>query len=389
VTRMAVDPLVPVTLTDTSGVPRAAWALGMSLSLPQSFLDFSGLARHRDSRGRLQVRSRPCTASTAVAEQLRRRAAFTDSPPASARLPFSYQRVPGWARSLYASFVGRSMNRRQNRWAAFPGWPLDLSADLAADLVDEGPEPATPQPAPVLLTHDIDSPEGLVQLVKSFLPLEEAVGARSVNFVVPCGWPVDAGLLREVKRRGHAVGTHGYDHSHRTPFADTADRQRRLTEGKRSLAEYDPCGYRAPSLLRTPALLRDVARLYRFDSSVPTSGGPFPVPNNGCASARPFLLEGVAEIPLSLPRDGSLRFLGCSPDEIARLWIECAAQICRSRGVVVLLTHCEKRFSGNASMLAAYRRFLEHTAASADFRFATADFVLKQAFSDPVAGGLP
>ena len=42
------------------------------------------------------------------------------------------------------------------------------------------------------------------------------------------------------------------------------------------------------------------------------------------------------------------------------LWIECADLIARSGGVVVLLTHCERRFSGDAGMLDAYRRFLEY-----------------------------
>ena len=69
---------------------------------------------------------------------------------------------------------------------------------------------------------------------------------------------------------------------------------------------------------RTRALLRDLSGRYRYDTSIPTSGGLFPVPNNGCASARPFATEGMLELPLSMPRDGSLRFLGYSPGEIAQ-----------------------------------------------------------------------
>ena len=109
-----------------------------------------------------------------------------------------------------------------------------------------------------------------------------------------------------------------------------------------------------------------------YDSSVPTSGGLFPVPNNGCASARPFTLEGIVELPLSMPRDGALRFLGYSPDEIARLWIDCAEQIAASGGLVVVLTHCERRFSGTAPMQRAYRQLIEHVGSSARFRFARA-----------------
>jgi peptidoglycan/xylan/chitin deacetylase (PgdA/CDA1 family) len=165
-----------------------------------------------------------------------------------------------------------------------------------------------------------------------------------------------------VGSRGHEVGVHGYDHSNRTPFATDAERRSRVDAARPFAERYGSAGYRAPSLLRTRPLLRDLARRYRYDSSIPTSGGLFPVPNNGCASARPFAIEGILELPLSMPRDGSLRFLGYSPGEIAQLWIDCADLIARSGGVVVLLTPCEQRFSGSAAMFDAYRRFLDHVA---------------------------
>ena len=240
----------------------------------------------------------------------------------------------------------------------------DLLSDLAAV-----PRPALGDKTPVLLTHDIDSPEGLRSLVDAFLPLEERAGARSTSYVVPCAWTPDAGALDDVQRRGHEIGVHGYDHSNRTPFANEPERRRRL-DAARPFAEHrGAVGYRAPSLLRTRALLRDLSSRYAYDSSIPTSGGPFPVPNNGCATARPFVIEGVLEIPLTLPRDGSLRFLGYSAPEILQLWITCAETIARSGGVVTVLTHCEARFSGNDAMLDAYRRFLDHVG-NAPHRFA-------------------
>jgi peptidoglycan/xylan/chitin deacetylase (PgdA/CDA1 family) len=230
--------------------------------------------------------------------------------------------------------------------------------------------PRLPEPMPVILTHDIDSPEGLRNLVDRFLPAEEGAGARSTSYIVPCAWDVDEGLVQAATRRGHDVGVHGYDHSNRTPFANDAERRRRLDAAQPFAAKYGALGYRAPSLLRTRALLRDLAGRYRYDSSIPTSGGLFPVPNNGCATARPWMVEGILELPLSMPRDGSLRFLGYSPDEIAALWIECADLIVRSAGIVILLTHCERRFSGDDDMFGAYRRFLDHVRAHPErFRF--------------------
>src|SRR5207247_2585030 len=110
------------------------------------------------------------------------------------------------------------------------------------------------------------------------------------SLVVPCGWPLDYGQLDEIHQRGNEIGVHGYDHSNRTAFVDPVQRRDRLAAGKRALERYAPLGYRAPSLLRTKELLEDLASFYAYDSSIPTSGGLFPVPNNGCASARPFEL---------------------------------------------------------------------------------------------------
>jgi len=197
---------------------------------------------------------------------------------------------------------------------------------------------------------------------------------------VPCAWPVDRGLTSQVVSRGHEVGVHGYDHSNLTPFASDTERRRRLDAALPFATEHRSLGYRAPSLLRTRALLRDVSSRYAYDSSIPTSGGLFPVPNNGCASARPWAVidRSILELPLSMPRDGSLRFLGYSPDEIFSLWVECADRIARSRGVVVLLTHCEQRFSGGGAMFGAYRRFVEYIAGHPDrFRFTRAVDVAK------------
>ena len=354
---MAVDPLIAVRVTSVGDHADAAWAEGLRFKVPADLPP--RLQWQVSASGDLSIGGASMPASASDAAALRERAAFTDRAPASSRLPISYQRVPGGVRAVIGSVIGRWNRGRSDRWAAFPGWPLDLSADLLSDLSPRR-RPRESGPAPVVLTHDIDSTEGLQNLVSSFLALEESVGARSTNYIVPCAWTVDEGLATDIVERGHDIGVHGYDHSNLTPFADATERRQRLDAALPFAKRHGSVGYRAPSLLRTRALLRDLAGRYHYDSSIPTSGGLFPVPNNGCATARPFTVEGIRELPLSMPRDGSLRFLGYSPDEITRLWIECADLIARSGGVVVLLTHCERRFSGAGPMFDAYRRFLEY-----------------------------
>jgi peptidoglycan/xylan/chitin deacetylase (PgdA/CDA1 family) len=359
-----------VYVRDVRDRPDLAWAAGRTFKLPASVLASTDLLGRAGRQGGVTIDATLPRPAADDAHRLRLRNAFTEERPASARLPFSYRWVPGVVRHSVACIIGRRVRSREDRWADFPGWPLDQSADFLADLCARSTAPAADR-TPVLLTHDIDSAEGLTNLVRVFLPLEEAVGARSTNFVVPCAWPLDYGALAECTARGHEIGIHGFDHRNRTCFAAPAERAARLAAGARLGRTHAARGYRAPSLLRTPELLHDLAAHYDYDSSIPTSGGPFPTPNNGCASARPFLIGPLLEIPLSLPRDGSLRFLGYSERDILRLWLQCADLIADGRGVVVLLTHCEARFSGNPAMLGAYRELLKHFRCSSRFAWAT------------------
>ena len=371
--------LETIRVARTAGLPHLAWAEGRSFRLPRPVLAAAGLTADADEEASLDLYPAYPPPGAEQAGMLRLRAAFTDRPPTSARLPLSYRLVPGRLRSLLAGWLGRRQRGRQDRWAAFPAWPLDLSTDLLDDWANGRPSPWAGRPTPVVLSHDLDSPEGLGNLVRDFLDIEERVGARSTNFVVPCAWPLDHGLLREVRRRGHEIGVHGYDHSNRTAFLPADLQERRLAAGAELGGRYGARGYRAPSLLRTRELLARLAGRYAYDSSIPTSGGLFPTPNNGCASARPFRLGRLIELPLSMPRDGSLLFLGYGIDEIADLWRTCARQIHDSGGVVVLLTHCERRFSGRPALLAAYRALLEELAADRRFRWCTAEEVVREA----------
>ncbi len=366
--------LCDVIVTD-AGDSALAWATGRRFAIPEPIVQ-----RWQDAgavTGERVVLGPATRVLPEEADALRLAAAYTETPPLSSRLPFSYHYVPSLVRSMLARCLGGRLRRREHRWARFPRWPLDLSADLLADLAGQA-SPFAGAPTPVVLTHDLDSQEGLDNVCPLFIDREERIGASSTSFIVPNGWLMNPGPLRELQAHGHELGIHGYDHSNRTSFVTPEERDQRLREGRRLAGLYRMIGYRAPSLLRSRALLEALPRYYTYDSSIPTSGGPFPVPNNGCASARPFMLGSLVELPLSLPRDGSLLFLGYSAADMAALWIELAQQIARSGGVVVLLTHCEARFSGNQRMLAAYDRFLDFIASTPQFVWRTAQEVVEQ-----------
>src|SRR6185369_4808352 len=137
--------------------PRLEWAVGREVSLPVSLLtSLTGSS----AVNALDLTTLPQVHSNGLAGSLRLRAAYTEQPSTS-RLPFSYHRVPAAIRWRIARTIGSRMRRRQHEWARFPDWPLDLSADFVDDWSAADPNPPTSGPAPAVLTHDIDSSEGL------------------------------------------------------------------------------------------------------------------------------------------------------------------------------------------------------------------------------------
>jgi hypothetical protein len=261
---------------------------------------------------------------------------------------------------------------------AAPRWPVDATVDYFADLLGPSPEYLT-GPTPVIISHDLDTPEGLSNYLEWFLPMEQALGVgRPAAFVVPSWWPGDDAPLDEL-RSSTEIGIHGFDHSGHTPFAEASELKSRIDFGSQLARRLGACGYRAPSLLRSRPMLGELASHYAFDSSIPTSGGPLPTRNSGAATVRPFLIDDLVEIPVTLPRDGSLLFLGSSWQEIAQTWRESARMIREAHGVVVLLIHCEERFSGSAEGRKTVQEFVSWIASSDEFEFTTFDNMVANA----------
>src|ERR1043165_1043725 len=114
------EPLATIRIGAVSGVPHLAWAQGLCFRCPHSFVSRSEslIARHDVVPFHLNPElPRP---HRWQADEFKLRAAFTDQPPVSTRLGFSYQKVPAWLRSLLASLMGRWHRRNQHRWADFP-----------------------------------------------------------------------------------------------------------------------------------------------------------------------------------------------------------------------------------------------------------------------------
>ncbi|MEW5691887.1 MAG: polysaccharide deacetylase family protein [Candidatus Hydrogenedentota bacterium] len=300
---------------------------------------------------------------------------YNEKMPFSAMLPFSYQKVDYRIRWFIASLLARMNYLKFKIRPVFPDWPLDLSADCIEDLdrflnhsdrvKNKGVK------TPVILTHDIDNPESLKKL-NDFLNIEEKFDIPSTIFIVPKGWKLEDIILDEALAKGNELGVHGYNHDNKTPFLKDDLIRKRMEEILPFIKRYNIKGYRSPSLLRTENLFRILKEYFIYDSSIPNSGTMLSLQSNGCASARSFIInEGFKEVPITLPSDASLLFLGYSPSEILKMWIELSELISESGGIVVLLTHCEKRYSGNSAMLNIYEKYLTYLKNFEKYRFFT------------------
>src|SRR5262249_23208513 len=131
------DGVVKIHVSHVDGVESLAWSENLSVQLPAVVANALGNGRDFSTAITITpaaIERARAMRSKAMHASLRLRAAFTDRPPPSSRLPISYHILPAWLRAFTGSAIGRMKRRQVAQWANFPGWPIDLSTDFLADL---------------------------------------------------------------------------------------------------------------------------------------------------------------------------------------------------------------------------------------------------------------
>jgi peptidoglycan/xylan/chitin deacetylase (PgdA/CDA1 family) len=248
---------------------------------------------------------------------------------------------------------------------AFPAWPLESGVDrllrfyalcrLHAAEVEEAafrwfwPERYR---AALILTHDVESADGL-RLALELADLEQERGLRSSFNIVAGDYPIDMGILRDLRRRGFELGLHGLRHD-RSLFSSREEFERQLPSladfGKRIGAE----GFRSPSTHRVIDWLPELPVVY--DCTIPHSDPYEPQPG-GCCSVWPFMLGRIVELPYTLPQDHTLfTLLG---NRSVEPWLEQAHAIEQRHGLIQCLSHPDRGYLGDPDKRAIYREFLD------------------------------
>jgi peptidoglycan/xylan/chitin deacetylase (PgdA/CDA1 family) len=273
------------------------------------------------------------------------------------------------ARRILPRRVQVALRRRltsiQSR-VAFPAWPVESSLhdlyDLVLGLLAHLAQAPVPCVAPwprgrswaLVLTHDVETLDGYANLDR-LRDVEHALGLRSAWNFVPKRYQVDDGVVRGLRDAGHEVGVHGLYHDGR----DLESRgllERRLPEIRAAAHRWQAAGFRAPALRRNLELMPLLG--FDYDSSYPDTD-PHGPDGGGCCSWLPFDLDGLVELPVTLPQDHTVfEILGYVD---GRVWRDKTEQIRRRHGMALLITHPDYMLSDRP--LEAYRRYVEEFAA--------------------------
>jgi peptidoglycan/xylan/chitin deacetylase (PgdA/CDA1 family) len=199
-------------------------------------------------------------------------------------------------------------------------------------------------------THDVETAEGM-RRVQSIANLEQELGFRSSWNIVPYKYPVDRGLVRELRGRGFEIGVHGYNHDGRL-FTSRRVFESRVPAINAALRLFGAVGFRAPMVHRNLLWLQSLN--VEYDASC-FDADPFQAMPGGVGSIWPFIAGRFVELPYTLPQDHTL-FISLNERD-GRIWEDKLEFIVRLCGMALLITHPD--YLDSNSRFDAYRRLLE------------------------------
>jgi peptidoglycan/xylan/chitin deacetylase (PgdA/CDA1 family) len=256
--------------------------------------------------------------------------------------------IPIWLRQLL-------QRRRGGTFHVGPEWylPREFCDRIAAVLNDDRLAVVRSWPGDktyaFVLTHDVETSDGMRQ-IDAVARIEEEMGFRSSWNIVPFKYPVDQGLLADLRQRGFEIGIHGYNHDGRL-FESESTFLRRAAAINAALERFGAVGFRAPMVHRNLSWMQwlDI----QYDSSC-FDVDPFQAMPGGIGSLWPVVVGRFVEMPYTLPQDHTLLIgLGETND---RIWRHKLSFIKAWRGMALMLTHPDYLHSPKTREI--YRGFL-------------------------------
>jgi len=194
--------------------------------------------------------------------------------------------------------------------------------------------------------------------------VEEDRGFRSSFNIVASWYPVDMGIVSELRERGFEIGVHGVYHD-RSMFSSREQFESQQPAVREAADRFGAVGFRSPATHRVVDWLGELPVLY--DCSIPHSDPYEPQPG-GCCSIWPFFIGDVVELPYTLPQDHTLfTVLG---HKTIDLWLRQVDQLVASNGLIQFVTHPDPGYLGDRRKRGLYVEMLDAVTGRADLWFA-------------------
>jgi len=216
------------------------------------------------------------------------------------------------------------------------------------------------------VTHDIETLEGL-RRAKRMQEAEKRYGVRSAWNIPSDRFELCERTIRELAQWGE-IGAHGTVHDGKLAALEEdkmLERMRRCKAKLERIADTQVLGFRAPLLQGDERIVRTARKAgFRYDSSCPT-WEPASTTSAGAHGVRtifPIILNGIVEIPVTLPQDHQMiRVLDRTPEQCVGIWIEIKNLIRALGGLCTILTHPDYDF-GQPTGISLYEQLLKELA---------------------------
>lgn len=265
------------------------------------------------------------------------------------RAPIPYSAAPKALKNL----VMKTKNGSPLTASLCGFFPLDALRLLVAGALEQVSgkklEPKTGK-VRFLLTHDVDSLEGLTK-ARALKRLEEKYDLPSAWYIPSKHYKLNPTAIKALADHGE-VGAHDTKHDGKLLFTTQPQATRRLQEAKtviETASGTQVSGFRAPLLQHNLRILQAVKTAgYCYDSSVPAwePKHPATMKPHGLGTTFPFHIDGLVEIPVTLPQDHQmLTVSGMTRKEAVQFWFGLVDLIKALGGVCVLLVHPDYDFA--------------------------------------------
>lgn len=184
----------------------------------------------------------------------------------------------------------------------------------------------------VVLTHDVEEQHGF-DFIPKVIELEEKYGFKSSWNIVPYKYKIDEGIINYIKKNGHEVGIHGYNHDGKLYYSEKIFNER-VSYINEAINRYGAVGFRSPQVHRNLVWLQKLNIDYDASCFDYDPFQPFP---GGTGSIWPFIAGKFVELPYTLPQDHTMFYV--LKQKNISIWKKKADWVAKNRGVILALTH--------------------------------------------------